>query len=407
MSQRNIIKAYLAAFLKNLQFFGPLAVPFFLDWLRVDYTRLFLLQAWFLFWVFLLEIPTGIVADKWGRKFSVGAGCLLFGVDMLAFGLVRNYGLLFVAEFLGAVGMTLMSGAEQALLYDSLVELKRENRARHCFARSEAAGTLGLLVAFPVGSFVGALGRYPERLPLPFVMTAGSAALAGLVYFAMREPSRTRPTDGPIRMGVNGLRTLLTRARLRAYVLNAVTISAVTFFVFWFYQPVLLRAGVPVRYLGWAGAGFNLFAAVLLANAPFIEKALGLRRLLLLSAVMPGLLFLVLGFVDRVAVALPALFVLVGCRMIRMPVLNEFINQHVESDNRATVLSSVSLLERGITFVLYPLAGWLADRSLDAVLWSLGALTLLLTAATALGDAHLEPQAARTEAGPGAPRRGA
>jgi MFS family permease len=131
MSRRNIVLAYVAAFLKNLQFFGPLAVPFFLDWLRVDYTRLFLLQAWFLFWVFALEIPTGVVADKWGRTISVGAGCVLFAVDMLTFGFARHYGVLFVAEFLGAVGMTLMSGAEQALLYDSLVELKREARARH------------------------------------------------------------------------------------------------------------------------------------------------------------------------------------------------------------------------------------------------------------------------------------
>jgi hypothetical protein len=60
----NISKAYLAAGLKNLQFFGALAVPYFIDWLRVDYTRLFLLQAWFLFWVFTLEVPTGISSSK-------------------------------------------------------------------------------------------------------------------------------------------------------------------------------------------------------------------------------------------------------------------------------------------------------------------------------------------------------
>src|SRR5512139_3075884 len=98
----NIYKAYVAACLKNLAFFGALAVPYFIDWLRVDYTRLFLLQAWFLFWVFTLEIPTGIVADKFGRRLSVAAGCLLFGADMLFYGLGAGYGMLFVGEFLGA-----------------------------------------------------------------------------------------------------------------------------------------------------------------------------------------------------------------------------------------------------------------------------------------------------------------
>src|SRR5512137_2098302 len=106
MSRANIRKSYAAVFLKNLQFFGPISVPYFLDWLRVDYTRMFLLQAWFLFWIFTLEIPTGVVADKFGRKLSVALGCLLFASDMLFFGLTTRYYLLFAAEFLGAVGMT-------------------------------------------------------------------------------------------------------------------------------------------------------------------------------------------------------------------------------------------------------------------------------------------------------------
>jgi MFS family permease len=126
MSRANIRKAYAASFLKNLQFFGPISVPYFLDWLRVDYTRMFILQAWFLFWIFTLEIPTGVVADKFGRKVSVALGCLLFAADLLFFGLSRNYYLLFLAEFLGAVGMTFISGADQALFYDSLIEIDEQ-----------------------------------------------------------------------------------------------------------------------------------------------------------------------------------------------------------------------------------------------------------------------------------------
>ena len=67
----NISKIYLANFLKNLNFFGSIAIPFFIDWIQIDYTRIFLLQAWFIFWTFVLEIPTGIVADKWGS--SIGS----------------------------------------------------------------------------------------------------------------------------------------------------------------------------------------------------------------------------------------------------------------------------------------------------------------------------------------------
>jgi MFS family permease len=389
MSRNNIRKAYAAVFLKNLQFYGPISVPYFLDWLRVDYTRMFVLQAWFLFWVFMLEIPTGVVADKFGRKTSVALGCLLFACDMLFFGLSRDYFLLFVAEFLGAVGLTLMSGADQALLYDSLTAIKEEERARLVFSRYEAAGTLGLLVSFPIGSALAGLGNYPNLLPVPFTMTAISAVLAAGLFFRMREPPRTKPKEGFIKMGVLGVRTLFTRKDLRAYTLNAVTISSVTFFAFWFYQPVAQRAGLGVAYLGWVGAGFNLFSAVLLTHVGFWERTIGVRRLLLFSGLVPGALFIALGFVHILAFAVPAFFVLVGCRMVRIPVLNAFINRHIESENRATVISSVSLLERSVTFLLYPVVGLLADVSLDYALWLLGVVCLVFAASTRLSDRHL------------------
>jgi MFS family permease len=392
MNRTNIYKSYAAVFLKNLQFFGPISVPYFLDWLRVDYTRMFILQAWFLFWVFTLEIPTGVVADKFGRKISVALGCLLFGSDMLLFGLFNNYYLFFAAEFLGAVGLTFVSGADQALLYDSLIVIKEQERARYYFARYEAAGTLGLLVAFPIGSSLAGLRNYPSLLPVPFLMTAISMVLAAGMYFWMHEPPRTKPKEGFMRMGVIGLKTLLAHRQLRATVLNAVTISAVTFFAFWFYQPLAQRAGLGIAYLGWIGAGFNLFAAILLSRVDLLEKALGVRRLLLLSALLPGVLFIALGFLRGLAFVIPALFILVGCKMVRVPVLNAYINRHIESENRATVISSVSLLERSVTFLLYPVVGLLADARLDYALWLLGGACLFFAAATRLSDRHLEIQ---------------
>ena len=390
MTRRNITQAYVGACLKNLQFFGPVAVPYFLDWLRVDYTRLFALQAWFLFWVFTLEIPTGIVADKAGRKFSVAAGCLLFGADMLLFGLSTSYPLLFVAEFLGAVGMTLTSGAEEALLYDTLVALGEQERARHYLSRCGAAGTLGLLIAFPVGSFVGALGRYPELLPVPFLMTAAAAVLAAIAYFTMKEPDRAKPTEGFLRMGVQGLRTLFAHPDLRRYVLNAVTISSVTFFAFWFYQPVSQRGGLRLAYVGLLAAGFNLFSTLLLANSSLVERLFGIRRLLIVTAAAPAVLFAVLAWTRSLWIIVPAFFALIGCKFVRAPVLSALINRHIESENRATVISSVSLVERLITFLLYPVVGGLADLSLDHALYLLAALCAVFAVATRLSERQLK-----------------
>jgi MFS family permease len=319
----------------------------------------------------------------------VTIGCLLFAADLLFFGLSRNYPLLFAAEFLGAVGMTLISGADQALLYDSLVALHKEERARFYFSRYEAAGTLGLLVAFPIGSWIAGLRDYPSLLPVPFALTTLSAVLAAGMFFTMREPPRARPKEHFLEMGLLGIRTLFARRELRVYVLNAVTISAVTFFAFWVYQPVTQRAGLGVTYLGFIGAGFNLFSTILLANVRIMEKAIGVRRLLLVTAFIPAILFIALGLTRVLVFAIPALFILVGCRMVRIPILNDLINRHVESENRATVISSISLLERFITFLLYPIVGQLADLSLDYALWLLGGVCLAFAAGTRISDRHL------------------
>ena len=80
-TKSNIYKMYLVNFLKNLQFFGAVAIPFFLDWAKADYTRIFILQASFMFWVFVLEIPTGVVADKFGRKASIILGGLFVAIS--------------------------------------------------------------------------------------------------------------------------------------------------------------------------------------------------------------------------------------------------------------------------------------------------------------------------------------
>ncbi len=85
--------------------------------------------------------------------------------------------------------------------------------------------------------------------------------------------------------------------------------------------------------------------------------------------------------------------------MVRVPVLNEYINRHIESENRATVISSVSLLERSITFLLYPVVGLLADASLDYALWFLGGVAILFATATRLTDRHLEVPEISIQAG--------
>lgn len=366
-------------------------MPFFLDWLQVDYTRIFLLQAWFVLWIVLLEFPTGIIADRYGRKISLALGAIFMGFDFLIFGLVRNYTILFIAEFLGAIGMTLISGADKALIFDSLLEMKKENSAKQYFSRYEAAGTSAIVLSFPVGSMIAGakIIPYPDSLPVTFILSGIFSILALFFYITMHEPERHKPSESFVMTGINGLKYLRNHKVLRVFAANSVLISAITFFIFWFYQPLAGRAGIGVSYYGFIAAGFNLFATLLLFGVSRLENLFGMKNLLFYSALIPAAMFIALGMVTEAYFVLPAIFLIAGSKLLRAPILADFMNRHIESKDRATILSAVSLLEKLIITILYPLIGLLTDYSLSYSLLFLGTLLLIFAMITRIENAQI------------------
>ncbi|MBD3279081.1 MAG: hypothetical protein GF390_00010 [Candidatus Pacebacteria bacterium] len=94
-----IYRYYLFVFLKNLSFFAAVTVPFFMDWGGLAFWQISLTQSWFSFWLFVLEIPTGAVADYLGRKHSIALGALVVAVAALIYGSIPNFYVFLMAEF--------------------------------------------------------------------------------------------------------------------------------------------------------------------------------------------------------------------------------------------------------------------------------------------------------------------
>ena len=315
----NIWKMYLIAFLRNLHFFGAMVIPFFLEWSRLDYTKIFILEASYMFWIFVLEIPTGVVADKFGRKISIVLGGVLTAVSFLLFGFFDDYRIFFIAEFLGAFGFTLFSGADKALLYDSLIVIKKENDSKKFFSRYESASTVGMIVGFPVGSLIvgSNLLSYPYSLAFTFTLTGLITVVSIYIALTLKEPKRKKVMGDLIKEGVYGFKYIFKHKKLRLFAINFALISAVTSFMFWFYQSLLGLMDVNIIYNGFIGAGFNLFSIFLLMNISHIEKILGLRNTLFYSAFIPGLLFIGLFFFKNIYFVFVAMFVIIGLKIMR------------------------------------------------------------------------------------------
>jgi MFS family permease len=379
--KKNIVLLYWFNFFKSLQFFGAVAVPFYLYRAGFDYTRMFLLETIFSIGMFAFEIPTGVVADRLGRKISLFFGACFFGAGFLLFGIFTSYPVLIMAEIICAFGMTLLSGADRALIYEVLKESHEEKRALTVMARYDAYGTAGMFLAFPAGSlFAGShLVPYKTALGLVFVMTAIATGISALIILFVKEIKYEKYSENAIRQGLEGFVYIFRQPRLRAFSLNFALISSLTFFMFWFYQSLLLENRFPLVWQGFIASGFNLTAILLLFLTPLALRRIGVRNTLFLSSIVPGILYVCVSFIPGLAMAIIAIFGVTNLKLFRAPMLNALMNDQIGSSNRATVLSGVSMIERMSTALLYPLAGIVTDISLKMTFLLIGIMTIVLS----------------------------
>ncbi len=415
---------YLFNFLKSLQFFGALAVPFYLHRVGLSYFRMFLLEAIFSFCMIVLEIPTGVVADKFGRKASLFFVSLSIALAFFIYGFSVSYGILLIAEVVCALGLSLLSGADRALIYELAVEkdggagegfvqavdgcgdsgaegaktaegtdVGRGNGldAAAIAARFDAFGTAGMFIAFPLGTLFAGSGLVPYKtaLGVVFAATAVAIAISALVLLLVKEPSRTPFRGSAIRNGIDGFLFIFRDKPLTRFSLNYAVVSSLCFFMFWFYQSLLMGNGFPISFQGFVSAGFNGAAMLLLLFAKPIGKAVGVRNTIFFSSLIPGILYLGIAFVPGLPMALTAIFGVTMLKIFRSPLLTTLMNERIESSRRATVLSGVSMIERISTTLFYPLAGLLSDLSLSRTYLLMGASVVLVSLFLRVNEDHL------------------
>ena len=150
----------------------------------LSFTQIMTLAAIHYIVTALAEVPTGVVADRWGRKYSLIIGS--FGVSIASFILALSYSFsVFAIGFLcWAVSASFISGADSALLYDTLLTLKRE-RDYHAL---EGKATSIVLITISVGQICGGL-LANIGLVIPVLATGIIVLISGVIATTFEEPN--------------------------------------------------------------------------------------------------------------------------------------------------------------------------------------------------------------------------
>lgn len=374
---RNTVWRYYAYnFFKSLTFFSAVLVPFFTDWGQISLFQAQLLQSWFMLWIFLLEVPTGAVADYFGRKYSLALGALVVTFGALIYGSIPKFEVFLFSEFLFALCFALISGADDALLYDTLKDSNKQQDSKKYFGRAHSFELLGILVSAPLGSLIAS--KFSLNTPMQF--TAIPFLIATIIAWSIPEPKRCDKQSEQKRyleIAKKGFLFFYHHKTLRILAFDAILVASAGYFVIWLYQPLLKSLNIPISFFGSAHAILVGTEILIASNFVRLEKMFGSAKALLrFTAIITGIMFLITAAYPTLITILLFIILAGGFGLTRIELMVAYMNDHIPSEQRATVLSSISMFRRFALVVLNPLVGFAADHSLRLALLLVGLLPL-------------------------------
>lgn len=399
---RNIPVYYLFYAVSGFLIWMPIWVIYLQDFRGMSLTQVAAIESIFWITVVVAEVPTGAVADRWGRRVSLAFAGGIFCLGSVVFAFSSTYVILLVAYVTVALAMTLYSGAGHALVYDTLRQLGRTREYEKHIGRSEALAFGSMLMATLLAGPLVALAGYPATI------LAGAAAMgvAGLIALFLREPPRSEAeftgqqpghdgstaaprTPGLFSNVLGGVLVVWRSKLLLWYILAATLLSGVIMVSSDFLlQPFVVHHGVDPASgvdsgFAYSGIVMSPVAGMLVGSliAAWVANRFGERRSLVLPLFVACLIFLVPTLWDSLWVV-GAIGLLAAVRGMSRPIATGYINRRIPSDQRATVLSMFELSAALLIAIILPQAGAVADAvSFQA---SFGLLLLILVGAGGL-----------------------
>jgi MFS family permease len=370
---QTVIRTYLVLTLfttLSASFIWGINTLFLLD-AGLDNTQAFTVNAFFTLGEVLFEVPTGVVADTRGRRFSflLGAATLLAATLLYLVMWQMRAGLLgwAIASILLGLGFTFFSGATEAWLVDALRATGFAGTLESVFARAQVVSGVAMLTGSVLGGFIA----QATNLGVPYLIRAVLLGVTFLIALRFMHDigftrARGASVGSEIRAVVRGSIDGGFRNRpVRWLMLSAPFTAGVGIFAFYALQPYLLQLyGDPTAY-GVAGIAAAVVAGAQIVGGLSVTRVRRLFRrrtdALLVGAVSTVILLALIGLTGSFAVGLVLIVLWALIFAIEAPLRQAFINGVIPSEQRATVLSFDNLMGSAGAVIAQPALGRVAD----------------------------------------------
>jgi MFS family permease len=370
---RTVQRVYLVLMLFNTlaaSFIWGINTLFLLD-AGLSATAAFTANALFTAGMVLFEVPTGVVADTWGRRASYLLGSVTLAASTALYWLAWQTEAPFwawaVTSVLLGLGFTFFSGATEAWLVDALKFTGFKGNLESVFAKGQIVAGVAMLS----GSVLGGLVAQWTNLGVPYLLRGLALLVTFVVAFLYMRDWGFVPKPGkhPVReMGqvVRGsMRYGLGNPPVRWMMRAAPFTFGVGIYAFYAMQPYLLELYGDEQAYSIAGLAAAIIAGAQIAGgmvAPQVRRVFRNRTSALLTGLVIeiGLLTL-LGLTTAFWVAVGLLVLWGLTAAATLPIRQAYMNGLIPSEQRATVLSFDNLLGSSGGVVIQPALGKAAD----------------------------------------------
>lgn len=354
----NVKKNYLYSFLSNFNLTQGVWM-LYLAYRGLSLFEIGIMESIFHITSFTMEVPTGMIADLYGRKTSRVIGRILAVVSTLIMLQSTNLVFFAVSFIFSALSYNMESGAGDALIYDSLKAIGEENDYMKITGRREIFYQLASTGALLIGGY---LATIDYLLVYKFALVIG-------VLTVLQTFSFTEPEYGKITHEKNGFRTMAKQLKTSVGVLLAdkkigflivvVEVFSLYFTTEFFYVQNLMKlAGHTEFEIGITLATGALGGAFMASRVHKFDEKYSPDQLLRAFPILGILGFWLMAVPGITWFAFIFLSLIEGMMFVS---ISDYINRLIPSEQRATILSFQSMLFSILMIVLFPLVGKIGD----------------------------------------------
>ena len=367
-------------FFGTINFIAPVLTLFYFG-RGLEATHILWLQIFWSGAVLIGEVPGGVVADRFGAKQSFLVGVILKVSSLVLLVFANDPWMFFLFSAINGFSVTFFSGADEALIYESLKEDNQHHRMDRAMGKIQSAGFVSMILAVVFGAYFAKELRDEQFIFLIVLGLAFHIVELVLIFFVKNPSSIGSYRENPFKQVISGIKVIRKAPTLLLLFVNFTLVFIPADSVYEaFNQPIFTNAGVPVVMIGVLYAlaaifGFVTSQSVGWLTSRFSKKLLmnvtgGLASLgLLLSALLGESLWFVIG----------AFFILRVGQAIRRPIYSQLKNDLIPSDVRATTLSLISVLDSAFDLILFGLLSVIALKGLTGILLASSVIALIGT----------------------------